>query len=206
MFDCHFKRLSSARGSVAQLILNTSDYYYCTRVVIVGGKVQKQSVMLRLSPPRWCDVANFLRLVASSDTTVRLQTTNHTSTMSTHTTTTHSISFYLDLPQSTVRQPSNGHIKHLTRSRTTEDSRFVLAEWAQSAMSELWTVHREDEMSVRYSRENSSPWLSESVCLHKLVSCRPSQSEAVRCFAQMSNSVHWRSCLSHSVSDSTQFR
>ena len=28
-----------------------------------------------------------------------------------------------------------------------------------------------------------------------LVSCRPSQSEAVRCFAQMSNSVHWRSFL-----------
>ena len=171
MFDCHFKRLSSARGSAAQLILNTSDYYYCTRVVIVGGKVQKQSVMLRLSPPRWCDVANFLRLVASSAATVRLQTTNHTSTMSTHkhtTTTTHSICFYLDLPQSTVRQPSNGHIKHLTRSRTTEeDSRFVLAEWAQSAMSELWTVHREDEMSVRYSRENSSQWLSQSDCLHK---------------------------------------
>ena len=28
-----------------------------------------------------------------------------------------------------------------------------------------------------------------------LVSCRLSQSEAVRCFAQMSNSVHWRSFL-----------
>ena len=91
--------------------------------------------------------------------------------MSTHKQTyaQHSISFYLDLPQSTVRQPSNGHIKHLTGSRTTEEdsSRFVLAEWAQSAMAELWTVHREDEMSVGYSRENSSPWLAQSVCLHK---------------------------------------
>ena len=90
--------------------------------------------------------------------------------MSTHKQTyaQHSISFYLDLPQSTVRQPSNGHIKHLTRSRTTEeDSGFVLAEWAQSAIAELWTVHREDEMSGWYSRENSSPWLSQSVCLHK---------------------------------------
>ena len=114
MFDCHFKRLSSARGSAAQrpadtehewlLLLHTGGY--CGRE---GAKTICYVATVSSQDPG--DVANFLRLVASSASTVRLQTTNHTSTMSTHKQThnynTHTHNTHTDFILTCHNQPSD---------------------------------------------------------------------------------------------------
>ena len=136
MFDCHFKRLSSARGSVAQLTADTEHGWllllhtggYCGRegakticyVATVSSQDPGDVMLLTFSGwspplPRPCD---FRRQITPQQCP---HTNTHTYTQTHTTTTEHQI-------LSTVRQLSNGHIKHLTRSRTTEeDSGFVFS-------------------------------------------------------------------------------